>query len=650
VFQAFNFMTLKKCILPLLILLASNELFPRPTTVVGDTNQDIKKIVLMQPSGELVNDLPEMLLLADSSDLYKTIMDNIERSFVSDLMELYFLAQSYLYNLGATDGIQPAYLALTENQGGYARKGFYLKRGEVRLNKVNTPYVDITTGAATAGLAKLMSFSQLYPHEMAHVMFHMLSPEDSTQSNTYSVDMHFFSLVTDYSTAFNEGFAEHMENLSRLMEANAEIKSGILKDIETIEKTSIQAINGFERDLKYPIRVGYYKASMLNWYQKYEDYKRHVHALNGDIRYKNSTIQTFRVEDQLTYRNSGVKVNMDEFRNMVQVHSTEGVISSFFTYLSTSDLANNYQDISFYKNFIIDSTNLNQSPEKLFTPLQNQFMKYFHVLHNFVVANNSSGSQLDDFIAGYLLSFPADSAELCSIFKKTTGQTYTDVLPPSIWLMVEDYNHRLLTFDPYGAITVPLYTFNLNAAGAEDLQTFKGLSRSDAEKIITYRDRIGFFSDLDQLKSVPGIQSELIEMIVSSALIPDDFEDKLNDFNPELSISSLLVKPLLVLLSKSIIFFICMFVIVHLLLMRKYEPGIRKMSILFIRYLLLWVCIVFSGLFLVFVGNQAILYGLMLSGILILSHVLIHRKQKEKRIRSLAFTVLMSIVLLVSML
>ena len=87
---------------------------------------------------------------------------------------------------------------------------------------------------------------------------------------------------------------------------------------------------------------------MLNWYQKYEDYKRHVHALNGDIKYKNSSIQTFSIEDQLTFRNSGVKIDNDVFRNIVQLHSTEGAISSFFTHLSTSELANNYLDISFY--------------------------------------------------------------------------------------------------------------------------------------------------------------------------------------------------------------------------------------------------------------------------------------------------------------
>jgi len=641
---------MNRMLFPLLIMLSFTNLFPRQTVPIQDINHYQNKMILLQPTGEFVNGHPEMILMPDSSDLYRTVMDNIESSFISDFMDLYFLAQAYLYNIGEINVIEPAYLALTENQGGYAKKGFFLKTGEGNFNKEDTPYVDITTNAASAELNKLMSFSQLYPHEMGHVIFHLLSPEDSTESNTYSVDMHFFSLVTDYSTAFNEGFSEHIENLSRILERNEKIKSGILEDIVKIEGASVQAIKGFERDYKNPFRLGFYKASMLNWYQKYEDYKRHVHALNGDIMYKNSSIKKYRIEDQLTYRNSGVKIHNDVFRNIVQFHSTEGVISSFFTHLSTSELANNYLDISFYKDFILDSTGLVQSPEILFTPLQNQFIKYFYVLHNYVVFNNSSRSQLCDFIDGYLVSFPADSTELYSIFKKSTGEEYTNILPASIWLMVKNYNHRLLTFDPYGAITVPVYTFNLNAAEVEDLLTIKSLSRVDAEKIISFRDSIGYFSDLNQVKSVPGLNSSVSESIISSALITKEFEDILKDFNPELSIRALIIKPLLYLLARASILLSFIFIIVYLFLIRKYNPTIKKTFILFVRYLLLWVIIVLLGLFMVFMGEQAFYYGLILSGILILTHLVIYRKHKEMLIRSLVLNSLMCFLLLMSIL
>ncbi len=121
-----------------LVMLSFTNLFPQQSTPIKDINQDLNKIVLMQPTGEFVNGQPEMIPITDSSDLYKSVMANIESSFVCDFMDLYFLAQSYLYNIGEVNVIEPAYLALTENHGGYAKTGFSLKTGEGNFNKENT--------------------------------------------------------------------------------------------------------------------------------------------------------------------------------------------------------------------------------------------------------------------------------------------------------------------------------------------------------------------------------------------------------------------------------------------------------------------------------------------------------------------------------
>ena len=494
-----------------------------------------------------------------------------------------------------------------------------------------------------------MSFSQLYPHEMGHVLFRLLCPEDTAENNSRSVDMHFFSLVTDYSTAFNEGFAEHIENISRLFEKNEGIKTGIQDDLEKIAASSQHSIKGFERDFIYPFRMGYYKATMLNWYQKYEDYKRHEQALNGTVRYKNSTLQLSNIEDQLSYRNSGVGIRKKEGRNLVQLHATEGVISSFFTNLSISNVANNYQDIAFYENFLLDSININQSPEELFTPLQNQFIKYFYVLHNYVVINNSSKSQLCDFMDGYLLSFPDDSTEVKAIFKSITGHNYSNELPPSIWMLVKNYEHRLLAFDPYGSITVPVYTFSLNAAEVEDLQTINGLSRLDAEKIVAFRENNGFFSDLSQLKSIPDLPTSAIELITSSVFTRAEFENILKDFDPELSLNSLLIKPLQSILFRSLMYFIGIFALVYSVLIRKSNPSIRKTSILLFRYLLIWILLVFGGLIVVVLAETAIKFELILAVILISAPLVIYRKSREKRLRTITFISLMTFVLITSL-
>jgi hypothetical protein len=230
-----------------------------------------------------------------------------------------------------------------------------------------------------------MSVTQLFPHEMAHVIFRLLSPEDSLAYNSRSVDMHYFSIITDYPTAFNEGFAEHMENVARHFEENDSIRSGIEEDLKRIEESSGHAIDGFTRDFTHPFRMGFYKAGMINWYQKYEDYKRSEHAISGRVRFKNKSLALKNVEDRLSYRNAGLEEE-DAVRNTVQFHSTEGAISAFFTALSLRE----------EKNFTLsDSIFEGLCKEKLTEPdqLQIQFLKYFHVMHHYVVHNNSSTSQ-----------------------------------------------------------------------------------------------------------------------------------------------------------------------------------------------------------------------------------------------------------------
>src|SRR5210317_1292533 len=84
----------------------------------------LRKVVLMNPTGEMVNDLPEMTLLADTTQSYHKVSAYINDSFVAEFLDVYFLAQVYLKNKNKLDRIEPAYIALTSNQGGFAKTGF----------------------------------------------------------------------------------------------------------------------------------------------------------------------------------------------------------------------------------------------------------------------------------------------------------------------------------------------------------------------------------------------------------------------------------------------------------------------------------------------------------------------------------------------
>jgi competence ComEA-like helix-hairpin-helix protein len=612
--------------------------------------EQLREVVLMQPTGKTLDSLPEMEIIVKNTELYNKTMANIENSFVNEFLDLYFIAQIYLNNTGAKSSIEPAYIALTENQGGFAKFGFSLKNKGVITVNPNTPYVDITIGQATNSADRLMSFTQLYPHEMGHILVHLLCPEDSVSNNTKNVDMHFFSIITDYSTAFNEGFSEHIENVARTYETNETIKEGIIADIRKIDHSTKYFIKGFERDFKYPFRLGYYKASMLNWYQKYEDLKRHKHAFNGDIRYKNKTLKLANKEDQLTFRNSGVGLNKNEKRNLVQLHASEGAISAFFTHLSTSGLQNEYLDVDFYLPFIYNyNEDTLNSPELVFTPLQNQFIKYFYVLHNYVVFNNSSKSQFADFIDGYIQTFPSEKKAVYELFEKSLGATYSNELPPPLWLMVRDHPHRLLVFDPFDAITVPIYTFDLNAAETEDLQTIKGVSAEAAKKIVEYRTTNGFFTEFEQLKSIPGLSKTAVDNILSSQLEESVFEEVLKDFDPKLSIEVLISKPLHYIYTRAIFYFLLMFAFIYMTLIRPVKPTIKKVIWLFIKYFLLWVTLVLAGLISVFMSaGNPYLISLVLFILTSLTGLLIYRKRKYELKRTLVFIGSMGFLIFIS--
>lgn len=619
------------------------------TSAQNDSNKPfipsgIEKIVVLQPTGEIINDLPEMVLIADTSQLYKKVNEIVDKSFINDAIELYFLAVTYLYNKNERTTIEPTYLALSEDDGGYAKVGFCMKTKSGHVEKANTPYIDIVVGRLNDNYNRLMSVTQLYPHEMGHLIYGMLN-HDRGNYLSRSVDMHYFSVKTDYSTAFNEGFAEHIENVSRIFEKNDSIKLGVFEDIERIKIKSAFAINGFEKDYNYPFRLGYFKMSMPFWYQKYENLKRYEHAISGQAKYLNSTLELNNIENQLTIRNAGIRPNKNQLRNYVQMLSTEGVISSFFTQLSKSELADNYLDASFYQPFLMDTILVNKFPREIFTPTQNQFLKYFVVFNEYMNDENSNESEFVDFIEGYIRAFPSEEQAVKKLFKEVTHLEYTNNLPTQIWLLVKNYKHRLLVPDPYGAITVPIYTFELNAAETEDFLTIKGLQKKDALLIIEYRKANGFFKNLNQIKEVQGLSKQSVEMILNS-----EFDEKYVEelSMPELNFMSLLIAPLKHLILYLLAYFIVIISLLYFFFLRKKKRTRKRTLFLFISYLLQWIVFVLGGLFFVVLSGQPWQFLILLCVFFLLINLLIFRKNKDKRNCSFFATCLMGIFILFS--
>ena len=597
------------------------------------------KLILLRPTGQEIEGLTVMEVYSNSSETYIRMNEIISNSIIKEFLELHEILQTYLYN-STGKPIEPAYLALTKNQGGFAKKGFVIIKDGKKVKKPNSFYVDINIGTLDRPYNSLMSITQLYPHELGHIMYRLLSFSEDIEENSRNVNIHFFSMITDYQIAFNEGFAEHIENIARLFETNEEITEGINNDTIKIIENSQKAINGFRKDFKNPLRFGFYKISMLVWYQQFEDYKRYSYAMDGRSKYSNASISTYNHQNNLIYRNSGVAIDYDSMRNKNQLMASEGTNSTFFTLLSQTNIKDQYLPEEFYTTFIVDDQQ-EFNPKEQFTPLQNLFIKYFFILDKYVILQKSEKSQLIDFIEGYLIEFPDDAEAVKSSYKKAAGIEYENSLPPEIWLLIKDQEHGILAMDAYAGLNVPFYTFDLNAAEKEDLMMIKGMNKEDTEVILNSRAK-NMFKTLDDINEVEELTVKGKESVISSSFDDEYFNNF--EFTEELTISSVIKAPIKNLIIYTLIYFIAM-ISFYFLLFKKDGISVKRKIFLSVKYFWLWIVFVLSGLFIAAIGFP-IMALLVITSVSVLLSLLYKDKRRK---RSVFMILIMTLVILVSL-
>lgn len=625
-----------KAIIPCLALLLPFLAASQP--VLPDS---LNKVVILRPTGKTIDSLPEMAVVPDTAQLHRAALEAIGNSFAREIIDLYFLAQIYLRNKGERRAIEPAYLALTQNQGGYARFGFYLQ-GAGPLPR--TPYLDIIEKTVTSPQGRLASFTQLYPHEMGHVIYRLLSSDSLLEEKSRCVDMHYFPVITDYGIAFNEGFAEHIENAARLFEPNDSLKAEVFADIRRVQEKKPRWIRGFEHDFRLPLRLAYYKATMILWYQRLEDLHRYERAMDGTARLKSGVLRKGSPEDRLSFRNSGL-ILASEPRNRPQALATEGAVSLFFTRLLESKLAETYREPAFYRQFLYDTTQQAGNPGERFSPMQNLFLKHFAVLHGFVTFEQSGSAQALDFLEGYCQTFPDEKEAIEQLFQAAFGESHRD-LPPDIWLMAKGHEHRLLALDAFGAATVPVYTFALNRAELEDLITIPGLSEEDARRILKHRREHGFYHSLEDAAAAEGLSPEGREALLAAAFDEAYFE-ALPD--PEFDISALLITPIKRLLLHALPYLAAILLLAFVLFRREEPLPAKAIAGRALRYTLLWLLFVTAGLAALVVSSQPLTWFLPFLALALALAALLYRKRPPELKRSLALLGLMGAFIVYSL-
>jgi hypothetical protein len=625
------------------ILLISLSLSAFCTVVPEKNNQGIYYRVLI-PTGKIKNELPILKPLPESDPRFAKARYLFENSFVSESVGLYQLLQQYLVNNGEKKETEPAYLLLSGRQGGFPMLGFYLEENGKISDKSKTWYVDMAS--LDKDFATLNSMTQIYPHEMGHVFFGLLMPKAQENYNAFSADIHYFSVTTNYLTAFNEGFAEHFENASRLYEQNKTVKIGIEKDAKLISERSPKRVRGLDKDFRYPLRLGYYRAGLLLWYQQYEDYKRYQWAMNADVFHQNKELNSGNIEKDMLYRNTGLGYDETRFRNPAQLASNEGVINTFFTHLLQSDLKNKYLAPAFYVPFLENNDAIELIPQKVFSPMQNYYLKLFTVLHRQMNHPAGDTSFLQLFAVAWERQFPEDKKTIEKVYQQVCGKAFSVQPMSEIWLMNEKHKHNCLVMDQYGGNMTPFYTFNLNTAEEIDLLTFSGITKTEAAAIIAFREKCKGFTSTSDIKQTPGISLNTIKTLTHAyELLSKPQKD---DEDGGLNIRNIFIANGGHILLVGFLYFIIFWIIFFLLFLRR-KYSIRKIIFISIQKFIKFYLLLIAGLVCFMFSAMPIWLFLTALAIILLTDWLKSHKEPVKLCEILFTTIFMGIMIIYSL-
>ena len=144
-----------------------------------------------------------------SGPLYEQLQKEAREGFTKTVLALDEMAQRR-----AGIAPVPTWLYLAVEDGGFARAGFWLREGQGE-HFVPDAFVDLVVDADTVANG---GFEEIFTHEMGHVFLRRLLPNLPLG---YSRTPHLSFAVTDYPTAFDEGFATHFQALVRRLTRNA---------------------------------------------------------------------------------------------------------------------------------------------------------------------------------------------------------------------------------------------------------------------------------------------------------------------------------------------------------------------------------------------------------------------------------------------
>jgi len=346
------------CILSVLALAAS-QAFGAP----GSDTTEPPLLVVLNDTGMQREGLPVLAPAPDG----RRWAGVLERGFSGRLLALYRCVQTRRF---ARDGtpVEPAYLALTANQGGFPRYGFFLDGTAKR----EVAYIDLHRKSHLSG--RFGAMDQIFPHELMHVIVRQLAGE-MPQGGANQV--HAIGVRTDRCTAFNEGFAETAQVLA-VDDPGGTTETRALAAEQELAESAEASVARYRRALTARwAPVPRIRMTFPLWFSQTEQVLRY-HAVKANRFAFESPLPPRLLQGTDVYRayllDNVVPGDLSGVRKAPgMMLATEGVIAALFSrWVADQRIQSSYREESFYAPFGVKLKDV--------APLENAYLKLFHVL------------------------------------------------------------------------------------------------------------------------------------------------------------------------------------------------------------------------------------------------------------------------------
>ncbi len=462
--------------------------------------------------------MPKGKLVTSLEGLSGKLMEELDHPFHQQMIRVSQCARNLAKN---SQG--PNILFLSQEEGGFPRQGIELIG--VDENKRKYPdlhYVDLMIDERRFADGAL----SIYTHELGHIMMNLLLHSYwDIFPNPTSPKQHVSMGITDQLTAFYEGWGVHFQRLTfDQMPAYAAVFN---------QKFSSN------------------RAATMAWHSNLDEYLRLTGVLDNLYIYQKAAptgiqVDTLSIEEQILFEHTNTNFDHSSIKNAQQMLACEGVLATLFYQINTNaQLQNSYAGRDWYQNFLLADLPSNVTPESVFTPLENVYLKNLWIWHQLQI-KQPEGPVMMSFIQEWCKQFPADTEALLGTFIMITRgktmsndladingqinhygqvgniQKFRSLLPafndsyksllkeamdqpetlqanlgPELWITHKKMKiQRTLWMEkPKGPLHI-----NLNTASLPEVMAF--IPKETAMKFIKTRDELGFFSSIEQLNSL----------------------------------------------------------------------------------------------------------------------------------------------------